>query len=609
MPSNAHGDLRKAPKSRVAGHIMELLMHRLLCLLCTASVWPATALAAGPHAATSVGAGMIGAATGVAPLDTNGLVPRVNLPTDMLNLVQLGSAGNGWTADQTMINKILAAHPGAELEIPNGYHWPADATGANPYLPTRSSGVQDFFRDDGAAYTGGGTGYNACTAIGDGDLTECWNAGTLNLLRHTRTGNPGAPELKIAYENSSSGFQKYGYPYFQPTSALQINAQNDKGANGSIMGQEIQLNTYDDNAFTDENVGTSVNVYKAGQGSTWQFSGQTQDNTGLPPASFASVAAELDILANGPDAPASLYDPGRSNRWFIYLAPKENPTGRWKTRTAYAAGTLVTATDQAGISSVYVATAGGTSGGAAPRWPDHGTVADGSVRWTYGEPYAVSVGAGIWLDNGESATTSYAAGLATNGRFDDAVIDLSRAVLTEADGAGRGAAIRIAANAPIDFSGDATQAGQNRHTLRYASAGKAGALVYQTPSGVAFSVADGSQAARFSGGVTAAGTVSGRALAGSVGAGIRAEGTSQATATVLTAQDNAITTCAAGAGVVLPSAVIGEQVRVLNRGAATCRIYPPRGARIEDSTPDAPATLAAGTDAIFEAFTPTQWYR
>ncbi len=602
-------------------------MHRLLCLLSTVMILPTAALAAGPRSAdaparhpargpasgaapsttTYVTTTMVGAASGVAALDGNALVPRVSLPTNVLNLEQLGSAGNGWTADQTTINNILAANPNAEIEVPNAYHWPADTTGANVYSPTKPSGSQYFYREDGAAYIGGGNGYNACTAIGDGDLTECWNAGALNLLRHTRTGNPTAPELKIAYENSSSGFVKNGYPWYQGTHALEINAQNDAGATGSVVGEQINLNSYDANPLADSNVGASVNVYKAGQGSTWQFSGQTQDNSGLPPSQFASVAAELDILANGPDAAESMYDPGWSNRFFIYLAPKENPTATWARGTAYGTGTLVTATDAAGVSTVYVATTGGTSGGTAPGWPNSGTITDGSVTWTYGEPYAVSVGTGIWLDNGESATTSYSAGIATNGRYDDAVIDLSHAVLTEATGPGHGAAIRVAANEPIDFSGNALMGGQNQHTLQYATANSA--LVYQTPNGTAFAIADSNQAASFSGTVTSAGAITGTALIGSVAAGISAAGNSQSNATVLRAQDNAITTCNSGAGVELPAAAIGEHVLVLNRGAAACLVYPPSGGQIEASGTNAAVTLAAGGDATFEAFTATQWYR
>lgn len=649
--------------------------------------------AVAPHDSAYIPLSLVGAASGVAPLDTGALVPRTNLPTDMLNLMQLGSAANGYASDQTKINSILNANPGGQFEIPNGFHWPADTSGINPYVPTKPAGQQYFFHEDGNAYTGGGNGYSACTALGDADLTECWGGGTLNFLRHTRSGSPGSPTLHIAYENSSSGFQMNGYPFNQGTSALQINAQNDHGANGSIIGEEIELNTFDDNPFTDENVGYSVNVYKAGQGSTWQFSGQTQDNTGLPPASFAAVAAELDILANGPDAPQSMYDPGQSNRWFIYLAPKENPTSSWAKNTTVTTGTLTTATNAAGVSTVYIATTGGTSGVTTPKWPNGGTVMDGTVTWTYGEPYAVSVGAGIWLDNGETNLTSYSAGFATNARFDDAVIDLSRAVLTGANGAGKGAAIRVAANEPIDFSGNATQAGQNQHTLQYSTASNANALIYQTPSGVAFSIADSNQAAKFNGSlgvagltvlgtsstaslagvnsgynstaltvgynhlgsgetdlvagsgglqifaassagaitqpslamdaagnttmvgtlktgmITSSGNITGAALVGSVGAGIAAAGTSQATATVLKAQDNAITSCALGAGVELPAAVIGEQVRVLNRGSTACRIYPPSGGQIEAAGVNAATTLAAGADATFEAFTATQWYQ
>lgn len=654
--------------------------------------------AARPYDTSYIPTSMIGTASGVAPLNTAALVPRANLPTDMLNLATLGAALNGSGSDEAIIQSIYDSSPAdSVLAIPTGTRWPALATG-NGWSPTKSVAFKSvLWRLLGSLYTASSGTNAACGAIGDGDLTECYAGGTLNFLRHTITGDPGAPAIHIGYENSSPSYGLNGYPFYQGTSALQINAQNDAGATGSVVGEEIELNTLDSHSFQDENVGYSVNVTKHGQGSTWQFSGQTQDDTGLPPQGFASVGTELDILANGPDAPASLYDPGQSDRWFLYLAPKENPTGSWAAATTVATGSLVTAADAAGVSTVYVATAGGKTGPVAPGWPNSGTVTDGTVTWSYGEPYAMSVGAGIWLDNGESGTTSYSAGLATNGRFDDAVLDLSRATLTEAGGSNTGAALRIAANEPIDFSGNGSKAGQNQHFLQYSTANGQNALIYQTPAGTAFSIADTNQAATFAGGltvggvavlgtnsamgaganignissgfnasaltvawnhsnggqetdlitgqggvqlfpvsssgtigsavfkldssgnetvagtlssgaITSAGTISGTVLVDGAGISVAA-GTGQATATVLKAQDNVITSCPAGAGVELPVASIGEKVRVLNRGASACAVYPPSGGQIESAVPNAAVMVAAGADATYELFTTKQWYQ
>jgi hypothetical protein len=191
----------------------------------------------------------------------------------------------------------------------------------------------------------------------------------------------------------------------------------------------------------------------------------SNDTSGRPPQAFASIGIEDDLLANGPDGPVSS-DPENANRIFLWLVGKVSPVPGWTAGRKIALGDRVLG-HHGGAAAVYVATAAGTTGPAPPAWPGAGTVADGGVTWTYGEPYAVSFGRGIALDSQRGQPVSFATGFSSNAAFTNAVIDLSAASLARP----AAAAIRLAAGMPIDFSGDATAAGQNRHTLGYAAGG------------------------------------------------------------------------------------------------------------------------------------------
>ena len=94
----------------------------------------------------------------------------------------------------------------------------------------------------------------------------------------------------------------------------------------------------------------------------------------------------------------------------------------------------------------------------------------------------------------------------------------------------------------------------------------------------------------------------------STAATVSAAGTTQGTATVLSSQDNAITTCAAGAGVQVASTTLGAWVAVLNQSANNCLIYPPSGAAWNSLSTNAPATLVPDGVARFKLFTSTQGY-
>ena len=303
-----------------------------------------------------------------------------------------------------------------------------------------------------------------------------------NVARTTTT-NAGGPAAYIADENQSNAYTIYAAGINNGSAALKIVRTLDPGTDGSHTGVTVAMGIGASNPFADEDVDFDAQVNKTGSDSSWGFSGQTNDESGMPPQSFSATGLEYDIQATGQDLASSAYNPQTANRRFLYLAPKVYGFGTRAASTAYALGAVVHETDAAGVDSVYVATTAGTSSSSTPTWPNSGTVTDGTAVWTYEETVAAEVGQGIWLDNGEDTRTSYGTGLGTNGRYLNAVIDTSLATMMNTSTA----AIRIAAGQQIDLSGNGTAAGQNQHTLEYTAAG---GLQYTTPSGTAFSVTD-----------------------------------------------------------------------------------------------------------------------
>jgi hypothetical protein len=98
-------------------------------------------------------------------------------------------------------------------------------------------------------------------------------------------------------------------------------------------------------------------------------------------------------------------------------------------------------------------------------------------------------------------------------------------------------------------------------------------------------------------------------LIGSVQTGISAAGSTQGTATALTRQYNIVSTVTAGQGVILPTAVAGMRLTVINTAAANLLIYPASTAAINSLGANAAFTLGGNTNAIdLVAATTTQWY-
>ena len=88
---------------------------------------------------------------------------------------------------------------------------------------------------------------------------------------------------------------------------------------------------------------------------------------------------------------------------------------------------------------------------------------------------------------------------------------------------------------------------------------------------------------------------------------VSAAGTTQGTATELTAADSEVSTVASGAGVVLASKLAaGDQQTVFNAGANSLKIYPPSGFKINALASNAPMTLATNTGCFFKCVSTTR---
>jgi hypothetical protein len=88
---------------------------------------------------------------------------------------------------------------------------------------------------------------------------------------------------------------------------------------------------------------------------------------------------------------------------------------------------------------------------------------------------------------------------------------------------------------------------------------------------------------------------------------VSAAGTTQGTATELTAADSEVATVASGAGVVLSSKLApGDSQTVFNAGANALRVYPPSGMKLNSLATNAAMLLATNTGCLFKCISTTR---
>ena len=114
--------------------------------------------------------------------------------------------------------------------------------------------------------------------------------------------------------------------------------------------------------------------------------------------------------------------------------------------------------------------------------------------------------------------------------------------------------------------------------------------------------------------VTATGNVTGANIIATtynltgVNTGISAAGSSQGDATALTKAFNVVSTVSAGQGVVLPTAVAGMRITVINTSGATLLVYPASGGAINALATNAGYSLPTLGRLDYIATSTTQWY-
>lgn len=104
-------------------------------------------------------------------------------------------------------------------------------------------------------------------------------------------------------------------------------------------------------------------------------------------------------------------------------------------------------------------------------------------------------------------------------------------------------------------------------------------------------------------------------LSKSLVTGISGSGSTQGTATALTANINIATTVSAGTGFILPLITpdgnpikSGTEIKLFNRGSNTASLYPPSGAQIETLGTNNPSGVAPGGNAIATFAGSAQWW-
>lgn len=99
-----------------------------------------------------------------------------------------------------------------------------------------------------------------------------------------------------------------------------------------------------------------------------------------------------------------------------------------------------------------------------------------------------------------------------------------------------------------------------------------------------------------------------KALNGNIRTGISAAGTTQGTATSLTASTNLVATATSLQGVILPSCEVGDSVTVFNDNTGvTIVVYPDSSSKINQLSTNTGMNLANNTSAEYFRVTSTRW--
>ena len=412
---------------------------------------------------------------------------QVTAPGDLIDARNYGVSMKGSVQDAQYLQTLYADLPDqSTINLPAGL-WPLW------WSPTHIAGKHIHWHDLGPVSYPGFPPQGGINCIGDGDVHSSFFNGSIQGSKCIGQESDYAPVLNLVLD------VHHQYPVTawggrDDVAALNINATGESDAAASTVGLTSHLYSLGKNTYSTNDVALKTYTDVYGWDSTWGIDIRSTDHTGtLPrndgtsPGAFSLIGMEVDLLANGPDNPETRYNAtSAAYRQFIYLGGGTNePLGHWAAGVStYRPGDVIKAMDDHGTMSMFIVTHAGLSGLHPPAWQQGATdIIDGSVHWKWGEPYATSIGNGIYLQKGDQG--SYGSFLSTNGHFLNAAMDVSEMTCQTTASC---AAIRIPPDIPIDLSANGTAAGQNRHTLRYEDHGRQ--LEYRNRGQVVFSIAD-----------------------------------------------------------------------------------------------------------------------
>lgn len=108
-------------------------------------------------------------------------------------------------------------------------------------------------------------------------------------------------------------------------------------------------------------------------------------------------------------------------------------------------------------------------------------VTDGTLSWQFGEELNSSVSSVLWVTASAGDSVDTVIGVDKNVTISNAALDTTLAAVND-----KAAVVRMASGQVIDFSGDGTRTGANRHTLDYEN----GALRYKVGGVPVLSIGD-----------------------------------------------------------------------------------------------------------------------
>lgn len=405
---------------------------------------------------------------------------------DYLNVKDFGAALDGVTNDAAALQATRAVAHNDQTII----------MGAGQLLKTfnPSSGPSTvLWKLDGTKFPGG---VATVFGIGANDTVETVLGGGKFIARNNTSALATGPVLRLDMTNNYAGGG--GGNVF---SNLKVNTTSTNAAIGFSWGVNSALTSNSIAGTNSQDVSVAASIFRGGAAATWQFFGQTVDSTGLSPnSSSAIVGTEQNIICNGVENVNTNWSPGTGGRVGIHFSVGAYQPPVWTplaVRVATMPASVVTPTVVNPFT--YVCTTSGTSSASEPAWPlaIGATVTDGTAVWTCSATINTQVSR--LLNFSGDATATVGTGIFTDVNHYNAILDFSFATLTPYLGS-KPAAIRLAANMPIDFSANQTLAGQNQHTLLFDSV--TSKLFYQVAGVNKFSIDN-------SGNIRCAGTVTG----------------------------------------------------------------------------------------------------